>query len=528
MERILYFDCFSGISGDMTLGALIDLGADPEILKRELSKLNVDGYHLHIKETQRQAITGTDVDVHLEDHGHEHHHDHDHHHDDHSHEDGHGHDHHHAHEHEHDHHHPHEHEHDHEHHHEHCHEHDGHNHEHGRGCEHGHEQHEHDHGHSHGRNMKDIRELIEASDISPRAKRLSLDIFMEIARAEGKVHGKTPDEVHFHEVGAVDSIVDIVGTAICLDQLNVDRIYCSPIHEGRGFIRCQHGMLPVPVPAVTEMLADSQLSMITGDVEGELVTPTGFGILKATAQRCGPMPAMKVEKVGYGFGKRDTGMLNALRVFMGTHSAEDDLHDKNAAVAAGRPDLTGRPGPAGENTVTVIETTIDDETGEILGYALDRLFEEGALDAYYTSIYMKKNRPAVKLTVLCPNEKLEDMARVIFSETSTIGLRHWQTERMTLSRTQETIATPLGDVRVKCCVLDGQATTYSEKATSAEENSEAAFSGTSFDPSADQSFRAPRKKQKLEYEDCVKLAKEHGLALRQVYALIASLPWDRK
>jgi len=342
--------------------------------------------------------------------------------------------------------------------------------------------------------MRDIRELIEASHISPRAKSLSLDIFTEIARAEGKVHGKTPDEVHFHEVGAVDSIVDIVGTAICLDQLNVDHVYCSPIHEGRGFIRCQHGMLPVPVPAVTEMLADSRLSMITGDVEGELVTPTGFGILKATAEQCGPMPSMQVEKVGYGFGKRDTGMLNALRVFMGVRSGDAD----NSPC--------GRDSSSGD-TVTVIETTIDDETGEVLGYVLDRLFEEGALDAYYTPIYMKKNRPAVKLTVLCSNEKLQDMARVIFSETSTIGLRHRQTERMTLSRSQETISTSLGDVRVKSCLPDGL--------------------NMASDPS-DRNGGVIRKKQKPEYEDCVRLAKEHGLPLRQVYALIASLSGDGK
>lgn len=411
MEKILYFDCFSGISGDMALGALIDLGADAETFQRELDKLHLDGYHLHIEKTQRQAVSGVSVDVHLHDR-HEQEHEHD----------------------------THEHIHEHE--------------------------HDHEHHHEHTRNLYDIKKIIEDSAVSARVKTLALSIFTEIARAEGKVHGKTLDQVHFHEVGAVDSIVDIVGTAICLDLLKIDRIYCSPIHEGHGFVQCQHGRLPIPVPAVTEMLVGSKLSLVTGKMEGELVTPTGFGILKATAESCGPMPPMKVSGVGYGFGKRETGSLNALRVFLGS------------------------PAQDAQETITVIETTMDDEKGEILGYTVERLMDGGALDAFYTPIFMKKNRPAVMLTVLCRNEDLSNMAHIIFSETSTIGLRHYRTQRMTLDRTEEWVTTPLGEVRVK-------ASSLSDRGDGGQ-------------------------KKKPEYSDCIRLAKEHDIPLRKVYEIIAA------
>lgn len=398
MERILYFDCFSGISGDMTLGALLDLGIDPSFFKSELEKLCISGYHIEIKPTQQNAIKGTDVTVHL--------------------------------------------------------------------TQETKETHCHHHEHGDARNLYDITHLIYQSSIKPRAKELAVSIFTEIAKAEAKVHGNSIEEVHFHEVGAVDSIIDIVGTAICLEYLKIDRISCSIIQDGHGFIECQHGRLPVPVPAVSEMLAESNLTLVSGDIQGELVTPTGFGILKATASDCGSIPKMNVEKVGYGFGKKKTSEFNALRVFLGsTADTSTEPIDLNTL----------------DSTITIIETSLDDETGEILAYTMDCLFDAGALDVYYTPIYMKKNRPAFLLTVLCNNEDLQTMSDILFQETSTIGLRYRKTKRLILSRETAIVETPLGTVRVK----------------QAQENQFV--------------------KCKPEFEDCIKLAKKHNLPLREVY-----------
>ncbi|WP_206460463.1 nickel pincer cofactor biosynthesis protein LarC [Anaerovorax sp. IOR16] len=448
MERILYFDCFSGISGDMTLGALIDLGVDPSYLKLELEKLYISGYTLEIKSTEQNAIQGTDVIVHLtqdtqETHDHEHPHNH------------------HCHEH-----HEHHHEHHENNHHEYYHEHldnDHHN-----------TDLKHHHEHENARNLYDIIEIINQSSIKVRAKEQAISIFTEIAKAEAKVHGKTLHEVHFHEVGATDSIVDIVGTAICLDYLNIDRICCSVIQDGHGFIECQHGRLPVPVPAVSQMLAESKLTLVSSDVQGELVTPTGFGILKATVSDCGTMPKMKVEKIGYGFGKKKTGKFNALRVYLGTASLNlnipTDSNELNMYT----------------NTVCVIETSLDDETGEVLSYTMDCLFNAGALDVYYTPIYMKKNRPGILLTVLCNEEDLQRMADILFRETSTIGLRYRKTERLTLSRNIEKIETPLGAIQIK-------KTAYEEL-----------------------------NKCKPEFDDCVTLAKKHHLSLKEIQRQLES------
>ncbi len=452
MERILYFDCFSGISGDMTLGALIDLGIDLSYVKSELEKLHISGYTLEINPAQQNAISGTDVTVHLTSENTASHHSHTH-----------SHEHLAVHESMHEHPSPHTHEkkhthdlaqtfpHTHSHSHEHV------------------QEPSHHHDHVDARNLYDITSIIQQSSIKSGAKETAIAIFKEIAAAEAAVHGKTLEEIHFHEVGAVDSIIDIVGTAICLDYLNVDRIDCSVIQDGHGFIECQHGLLPVPVPAVSQMLSGSKLTLITGEIEGELVTPTGFGILKATARTCGAMPAMQVEKVGYGFGKKETGKLNALRVFLGTRSQTAVCTDFSVGST--------------ENTdaITVIETSLDDETGEILAYAMDLLFEAGALDVYHTPIVMKKNRPAVLLTVLCREQDLNKMADILFRETSTIGLRHRITQRLLLPRTSHELRTPLGPVSVK----------------------QAAFGDF--------------EKYKAEYADCVLLAKKHNLPLREIY-----------
>lgn len=270
MEKILYFDCLSGISGDMTLGALLDLGIDKDILINELKKLNVDGFDIDVTKKVKEGIQGTDVYVNLL-HDHEHSHSHE------------------------------EHSHDHEH---------GHSHE-----EHSHDHsHEHNHDHVH-RNLYDIEQIIDNSTISDRAKRLSKDMFMEVAKAEAKVHGKSIDEIHFHEVGALDSIVDIIGVAICMDILDVDHVYASPIHLGTGFVNCAHGIIPVPAPATMEILKG--IKVYSKGIESELVTPTGAAIIKTLAEDFIPMPSMEIIKIGYGMGKKQLPIKNMLRVVLG-------------------------------------------------------------------------------------------------------------------------------------------------------------------------------------------------------------------
>lgn len=274
-KKILYFDCQAGISGDMTLGALIHLGADIDKLRTELKKLDVTGYELIPGKGQKNGITGVDLDVkiHANAEGeHFHYHDHN--------GDGHGVD----------------------------------KHDHGE-----HDESEHNHA-----SYKNIRKMIEGSGLTDNAKKMALDIFEVIAKAEAAVHDMPIEDVVFHEVGAVDSIVDIVGAAICIDLLEVDEILCSPVHDGSGYIECRHGIIPVPVPAVMEMLKGSEISIVTEDVDTEMVTPTGFAILKGLGATCMRMPEIHVTGVGYGFGKRDTGKFNAVRVVMGTESHIDD------------------------------------------------------------------------------------------------------------------------------------------------------------------------------------------------------------
>ncbi len=392
--RVLYFDCFSGISGDMVLGALIDLGIDEQEFKRELAKLNLSGYDLVIKKKVKNSIAVTDVEVILkenEDDRHEHcqyeeHHE------------------------------PHRHNHKHDHKHDHVHGHD-HSHTHA---------HSRDHDHN-ARNLKDIEMLIDASDLKSNVKEFSKKVFTEIAMAEAKVHNKSIDEVHFHEVGAIDSIVDIVGAAICLDMLEIDRVYSSPLHDGTGFIECKHGRLPVPVPAVLEMLSGGNIPYITEDINTELITPTGIGIIKCLADSFGSIPAIKVNKVGYGSGKRDTGRLNALRCIFGTMAETNDIKDE----------------------IVVLETNIDDMSAEMLGFVMDKLFELGALDVFYTPVYMKKNRPAVLLTVLCEKDSEQVIVDAILKETSTLGIRKTISQRYKMDREIVKVNTEFGEIRVK-------------------------------------------------------------------------------
>ncbi|MCH4890611.1 LarC family nickel insertion protein [Acidaminobacter sp. JC074] len=284
---ILYFECLSGISGDMTIGALLDLGLDIDQFKKELDKLNLDGYHLHINKKSKNGIFGTKFDVILEEHNHHHGHDHEHKH---------------SHDHSHDHGHKHSHDHSHDH---------GHEHSHDHGHDH-HHSHDHGHSHSHDRDYGMIKELILSSELNDHVKDLSISIFDEVAKAEAKIHNTTIDAVHFHEVGAVDSIVDIVGTAILVDMLGVDEIYASPIHVGTGFVKCDHGKIPVPAPATLEILKG--IPIYSKGIRSELVTPTGAAIIKVLAKDFIDRPEMVIDTVGYGIATKDLEIANLLRV----------------------------------------------------------------------------------------------------------------------------------------------------------------------------------------------------------------------
>jgi uncharacterized protein (TIGR00299 family) protein len=429
MERILYFDCFAGISGDMCLGALIDLGLDASEVIGELNKLGVKGYDIEIKKINRYSISGTDVKVLLNrtnDYVHKNYKEND--------------------------------------------------------QEPQYQENAHNHRHDEKeRSLADIRNIIQASGISKKAKDLSIAIFTEIAEAEAAVHGKSVEEVHFHEVGAIDSIIDIVGTAICIDMLKLDKIYCSPVHEGKGFVNCRHGRLPVPVPAVLKMLEDSGIPIITEDIEAELVTPTGFGILKTVSESSSKMPEMLVECVGYGFGKTETGRLNALRVIMGSKKVDNAFE---GAAESGQEKIREK--------VTLLETNIDDVTGEILGYTMEKLRKAGALDLWYTPIQMKKNRPAYMMTVLCKESDAEGLSDIIFRETSTIGIRIRETDRIALKREIITITTELGEIRAKLVTVQGL------------------------------------ERIQPEYEDCIRLAEEKNLSLNKVYEVVNRSYYGKK
>ena len=302
--KTLYFDCSSGISGNMTLGALIEIVGNENYLLEELKKLNVDGYHIEITKKVKNGITGTHVDVILE---HEHHHE---------------------------------------------------------------EHHHHEH-----RNLEDVNKIIDNSTLDENVKTLAKKIFMRVAKAESKVHNKPLDEIHFHEVGAIDSIVDIVGTAILINKINPDKIISSIVNDGYGFIECAHGTMSVPVPATSEIFAASDVKFRQIDIDTELVTPTGAAIIAELADEFTSLPAMVTEKIGWGAGTKDLKIPNILKVYYG--EVENPSED-----------------------IVVMETNVDDCSGEIFGYTQELLFQNGALDVFFTPIYMKKNRPAYRMTVV--------------------------------------------------------------------------------------------------------------------------------
>jgi uncharacterized protein (TIGR00299 family) protein len=519
--KTLYLDIFSGISGDMFVGALIDLGVDVRRLEHDLAKLNVEGYHLHVTQGQKASIAGVKFDVHLGEHGHAHGHEHE--------PAGSGHAHaagpEHVHEHgrhgahggplaktsagqveisvfetnvpprfrlyfsdskgkplpplspgkvtletirpkgkrqsfkfkrhnlyleatdelpephefravlklqsgkrpescslefieEHHHHHPDP----------------GHDHVHDRGHEH-----PHSHNHDHGRDFAQIKELISGSELSSWVKEKAIAIFHRIAVAEGKIHGLPPDQVHFHEVGAVDSIVDIVGACVALELLGKPRVLAAPVVEGTGWIQCAHGRFPIPAPATLAILGARKIAVTQCEEPHELVTPTGAALLAELVEEFGPMRGLVAEKIGFGLGTRNNQTRpNVLRAILGEASGAPTSHDWQT------------------DRVCILETNLDDINAEILGHFIEQALAAGALDAFHTPVQMKKNRPGVLLTVLCAENDAEKFSELILRETTAFGVRRYSAERRKLVREFSAVQTPFGKVTVKVGMLDGK------------------------------------------------------------------------
>lgn len=355
--KTLYFDCFAGASGDMILGALVAAGVDPDVLREQLSLLNVEGFKLDFETVNRSGLSATYARVET--------------------------------------------------------------------------VHEHKHRH-----LSHIRRIIEDSGVTDAAKDLSLRIFTRLAEAEARVHNEPVEKVHFHEVGALDAIVDVVGAAICFDLLQIDRFVSSPLHVGSGMVKMAHGSFPVPPPAVTELLRG--VPFYSGDIKGELLTPTGAAIITTVCQEFGPIPRIKTDRTGYGAGTREyENFPNVLRVLVG--ETETGAND---GVASER--------------LWMIETNLDDASPQILGHVMDRVFEAGALDCYFTPVQMKKNRPGVLLSVLCGPEEKEAVLKLLFVETTTLGVRSYEVERRALRRSVVQVETQYGPISVKVAHLNGR------------------------------------------------------------------------
>ncbi len=390
MGRALYFECGAGISGDMTVAALLDLGADRDALERMLDSLPLEGVRAEIGRVKKAGLDVCDFSVILPEDNH-----------DHDMEYLYGHDH------EHEHHHPHDHEHEHGHHHEH-------------------------------RGLSEVLDILAQLDMTPTAWEMAERVFRILAEAEAKAHGVSLDKVHFHEVGAADSIVDIAAAAVCFDSLGVRDCIIPALCEGTGSVRCQHGILPVPVPAVLNIAAAHGLPLTITNRRGELVTPTGAA-LAAAFRTSGKLPErFRILKTGVGSGKREYERPSLLRVML---------------IEAEQTPETGET----SDSLTLLETNVDDCTGEALGYTMEQLMNAGARDVYYTPVYMKKNRPGYLLSVLCTEADRESMERLIFTHTTTIGIRRTAVERTTLARRSGKVRTSLGEVEVKYCTApDGE------------------------------------------------------------------------
>lgn len=409
MSKTLYLECYSGISGDMTVAALLDLGADREVLKESLKSLPVGGFRTEITRVKKSGLDACDFSVILEQDNHDHdmeylhgseksytgHHEHSH-------------------------------EVNHEHH-------------------HGH-THSHEHPHEH-RGMKEITEIIQKSEMTVRAKKMAMRVFGILAQAESKAHGVPVEEVHFHEVGAVDSIVDIAAIAICMDNLDISNVIVPVLYEGTGFIRCQHGQIPVPVPAVTHIAETHKLKLKITDIQGELVTPTGAAVVAAFRTSDRLPEDFTMLKTGIGAGKRQYRCPGILRAMLIRETTDLRIKD----------------------IIWKLETDMDDCGGEMMGHVMNLLMANGAREVHYTPIYTKKNRPAYTLTVICKESEREKLENLIFSETTTIGIRRVEMERTILQREIQKKDTPVGTAIVKACTLpDGNIRYYPEYENVAE------------------------------------------------------------
>ena len=405
MSKTLYLECYSGISGDMTVAALLDLGADREVLKESLKSLPVGGFRTEITRVKKSGLDACDFSVILEQDNHDHdmeylhgseksytgHH------------------------------------------------------------EHSHEvNHEHHHGHTHShehRGMKEITEIIQKSEMTVRAKKMAMRVFGILAQAESKAHGVPVEEVHFHEVGAVDSIVDIAAIAICMDNLDISNVIVPVLYEGTGFIRCQHGQIPVPVPAVTHIAETHKLKLKITDIQGELVTPTGAAVVAAFRTSDRLPEDFTMLKTGIGAGKRQYRCPGILRAMLIRETTDIQIKD----------------------IIWKLETDMDDCGGEMMGHVMNLLMANGAREVHYTPIYTKKNRPAYTLTVICKESEREKLENLIFSETTTIGIRRVEMERTILQREIQKKDTPVGTAIVKACTLpDGNIRYYPEYENVAE------------------------------------------------------------
>jgi uncharacterized protein (TIGR00299 family) protein len=411
VSRVLYFDCFSGISGDMALGAMLDAGLPLDDLKRALGTLSLGDAHVHAERVLRAGVSATRFTVHEHPHGHEQH---------------------------------------------------SHGAAVGSGPSHGH-GHAHDHAHDHHphRSLPEIFSLIDRSGLTPDGRARAKAMFERLAEAEAAIHQMPVDRVHLHEVGALDSIIDIVGIVFAMEWAGADTIVCSPLNVGGGMVSSAHGLFPVPAPATVRLLGEAPV--YSGAVQKELVTPTGALIATTFAGSFGPLPAMAVERVGYGAGARDEPSTpNVLRILIG-RAAENTREAER---------------------VTVIECEIDDMNPQIFGVVMDQLNAAGALDVFYTPVQMKKNRPGTLLTVVARPDRRGAIADIIFRETTTIGLRHYEVDRECLPRELVTVETPLGAVRFKVARRDGRVVNA-----------------------------VP------EFEDCSRLAAAHHLPVKEVQAI---------
>ena len=409
MSKTLYLECYSGISGDMTVAALLDLGADREVLKESLKSLPVGGFRTEITRVKKSGLDACDFSVILEQDNHDHdmeylhgseksytgHHEH--------------------------------------------------SHEVNNEHHHGH-THIHEHPHEY-RGMKEITEIIQKSEMTVRAKKMAMRVFDILAQAESKAHGVPVEEVHFHEVGAVDSIVDIAAIAICMDNLDISNVIVPVLYEGTGFIRCQHGQIPVPVPAVTHIAETHKLKLKITDIQGELVTPTGAAVVAAFRTSDRLPEDFTMLKTGIGAGKRQYRCPGILRAMLIRETTDLQIKD----------------------IIWKLETDMDDCGGEMMGHVMNLLMANGAREVHYTPIYTKKNRPAYTLTVICKESEREKLENLIFSETTTIGIRRVEMERTILQREIQKKDTPVGTAIVKACTLpDGNIRYYPEYENVAE------------------------------------------------------------